>query len=216
MRFYQIPRLTQWILAAILFIAGFYSLSWIDSFWKLPFLFIALPILQFCCTPLFRLLGVYRSLSPTVFSIFPSAKKYELHNITTFDYLQEFNWSDKGKIVQKRLLINYGKAFLYLIEQIETQKIPATVLIVGNSYFFSERTTRKLGFQVFPSDTITKFCSCLNAVELIGLYSFSQGKWAIPKFWEVKAITISGEQLCLRKDLIISLLKKLEKKAFFP
>ena len=216
MGYYHLPILLQYLLAITLSIAGFCSLSWIDSLWKLPLLFIALPILQFCCTPLFRLLGIYKPLSPTVFTIFPSNKKYELHNITTFDYLQTFSWSDKGKIAQKKLLLNYGKAFLYLIEQIESKKIPATVLIVGHSYFFSERTTRKLGFKIFPSDSITKICSCLNAVELIGLYSFSQGKWAMPKFWKVKAVMISGEHLCLRKDLIINLIEKLEKTPFFP
>jgi len=144
MSFYHLPILIQWLLAVILCIVGFYSLNWIDSLWKLPLLFIALPVLQFCCTPLFRLLRIYKTLSPTVFTIFPSNKKYELHNITTFDYLQTFSWSDKGKIAQKKLLLNYGKAFLYLIEQIESNKMPATVLIVGHSYFFSERTTRNL------------------------------------------------------------------------
>jgi len=216
MRFYQLPILLQWLIAIVLFLAGFYALSWLDTLWKLPLIFIALPFLQFCCTPLFRLLGIYTTLSPSVFTILPSSKKYELHNITTFDYLQEFNWSDKGKVAQRKLLLNYGKAFLYLIEQIETQQIPPTVWIVGNSYFFSERTTKKLGFQIFPSDAITKFCSCLNAIELIGLYSFSQGKWAIPKFWQVRALIISGENLCLQKDLILRILKKLEKRPFFP
>jgi len=212
MNFYRLPILLQWIVAIILLLAGFYVLSGIDALWKIPLVFIALPLLQFCCTPLFRLLDIYKTLSPSVYTIFPNSKKYELHNITTFDYLQTFNWSDRGKVAQRQLLLNYGKAFLYLIEQIEAQKIPESVFIVGHSYFFSERTTEKLGFQIFPSDTITTLCSCLNAIELIGLYSFSQGKWAIPRFWRVKAIVISGEELCLRKEFIQRLIQKIEKK----
>lgn len=216
MNFYQLPILIQWFIATILLLLGFYFVSSIDSLWRLPLLIFALPILQFCCTPLFRLLKIYKSLSPTVFSIFPSPKKYELHNITTFDYLQQFSWSDKGKPIQRKLLVNYAKAFLNIIDQIEHQQIPESVLIIGHSYFFSERTAKKLGFEMIPADKITVFCSCLNAVELIFLYSFSQGKWTIPKFWQVKAMFISGKELCKRRAIIQRLLLNVEKSAFFP
>ena len=209
----HLPISLQWLLAICLVLIGIYSISLIDIWWKLIFVFLLIPILQFCCTPLFRLIGIYKYLSNTVYAVPATKAFYELHNATTYDYLQQFSWSDKGSKAQRQLLMNYGQAFLKIIQLIETGKLPPSLQITGQSYFFSRQTAQKLGFQIFPVNSITKICSCLNALELIVLYSFTRGKWAIPPFWKVKAMTISGEDLCKKKEVIRRIVQQIKKKS---
>ena len=209
---YYLPISLQWVLAICLFLIGIYGISLIDVWWKLIFVFLLIPILQFCCTPLFRLIGIYKYLSTTVYAVPATKAYYELHNATTYDYLQQFSWSDKGLKTQRQLLMNYGQAFLKIIQLIETGKLPPSLQIIGQSFFFSRQTAKKLGFQIYPANRVTKICSTLNALELTILYSFARGKWVIPPFWKVKVMTISGEDLCKKKELIRRIIQQIKKK----
>ena len=209
-RFYDLPKFVQWIIAIIAMIVGFGAvMPIITQSYGLLMLPIIAPFLNLVSVPLFRLIGYYKYLNPYVLSTVQTDKEYDLHNIFTFDYLVNFKWADRGKKAQKILLQHYFKALLTIIDRIESGQLPATVKIVGHSYFFSDRTAKKLGFTISKAGSFWIINSALQFIELTYLYSFSQGKWAIPSFWKVKRAEILGSDLVKKKEFLAGLVKKL-------
>lgn len=209
--FYNLPKFIQWIIAILLMVIGFVPMLPIMAKpYGLLFLPILAPILNLVSVPFFRLIGYYKYLTPLVLSTVQTDKEYDLHNVFTFDYLVNFKWADRGKKVQKTLLAHYFKALLVIIERIETEQLPSSVNIVGHSYFFSDRTTQKLGFTISKANSFWTVNSCLQFIELTYLYSFSQGKLAFPKFWKVRRAEILGHHLVQKKTYLQGLVNKLE------
>jgi len=208
--FYNLPKFVQWIIAILLMVVGFAPMLPIMAKpYGLLFLPILAPILNLVSVPFFRLIGYYKYLTPLVLSTVQTDKEYDLHNVFTFDYLINFKWADRGKKVQKTLLAHYFKALLVIIARIESGKLPPEVNIVGHSYFFSDRTAKKLGFTISKAPSFWVINSCLQFIELTYLYSFSRGKLAFPKFWKVQRAEISGKDLLAKKDYLEGLVKKL-------
>lgn len=208
--FYDMPKFVQWIIAIVLMLGGFAMMYPILTLpYGLLLLPIIAPILNFISVPFFRLIGYFKYLNPYVLSTIQNDKNYDLHNIFTFDYFVNFKWSDRGIKSQKILLGNYFKALLTIIERIERGELSPEVKIVGHSYFFSDRTANKLGFTVSKGPLFWVINSSLQFIELSYLYSFSQGKLAIPKFWKVKRAEIVGSELVKKKVLLENLAKKL-------
>ena len=110
---------------------------------------------------------------------------------------------------QKILLGHYFKALLTIIDRIENNQLSEEVKIVGHSYFFNERTAEKLGFTIGKAGSFWIINSILQFVELSHLYSFSQCKWAFPKFWKVKRAEITGSDLVKKKEILTGLVSKL-------
>lgn len=208
--FYDMPKFMQWIIAILLMLGGFAMMYPILTLpYGLLLLPIIAPILNFISVPFFRLIGYFKYLNPYVLSTIQNDKNYDLHNIFTFDYFVNFKWSDRGIKSQKILLGHYFKALLTIIERIERGELSPEVKIVGHSYFFSDRTANKLGFTVSKGPLFWVINSSLQFIELSYLYSFSQGKWAIPKFWKVKRAEIVGSELVKKKVLLENLAKKI-------
>jgi len=209
--FYELPKIIQWIIAIILLIVGMGSMM---PILMLPYGLLLLPIiapfLNLFSVPFFRLIGFYKYLNPYVISTVQTNESYDLHNVFTFDYLVNFKWADRGKKAQKILLAHYFKALLTIIDRIESGQLVDTVKIVGHSYFFSNRTADKLGFTVSKGPIFWVVNSSLQFIELTYLYSFSQGRWAIPKFWKVKKAEIVGSDLVKKKELLKGLVSRLE------
>ena len=208
--FYNLPKFIQWAIAILLMIIGFVPMMPIMAKpYGLLLLPILAPILNLASVPFFRLIGYYKYLTPLVLSTVQTDKEYDLHNVFTFDYLVNFKWADRGKKVQKTLLAHYFKALLVIIERIETEQLPPSVKIVGHSYFFGDRTAEKLGFTVSKAGSFWVINSAMQFIELTYLYSFSQGKWAMPKFWKVKRAEIVGSDLVKKKEFLEGLVRKL-------
>jgi len=201
--FYDLPKYIQWIIAIILLIVGMGTMTPIII---QPYGLLALPILSplfnLITVPVFRLMGFYKYLNPYVLSSVQTDKHYDLHNVFTFDYLVNFKWADRGKKAQKTLLAHCFKALLTIIDRIESGQLSESVNVVGHSYFFSDRTADSPIFWVVNSS--------LQFIELTYLYSFSQGKWAIPKFWKVKKAEIVGSDLVKKKEFLEGLVSRLE------
>ena len=209
-RFYDLPKFIQWIVAILLMIIGFGSMMpLIMKPYGLLLLPLLAPFLNLVSVPFFRLIGYFKYLTPLVISTVQTEEQYDLHNVFTFDYLVNFKWADRGKKVQKMLLQHYFKALLVIIERIESGHLPPEVNIVGHSYFFSDRTAKKLGFTISKASSFWVINSALQFIELSYLYSFSQGKWAMPKFWKVRRAEISGTDLLTKKEFLKGLVNRL-------
>jgi hypothetical protein len=200
---YQLPKALQWIVSILLMLVGFGIVAplFLKPYGLLLLPFIA-PFFNLITVPFFRLIGYYKYLNPYVLSTVQTDKHYDLHNVFTFDYLLNFKWSDRGRYVQRMLLAHYFKALLTIVERIENGTLSPEVTIVGHSYFFNERTAKKLGFTLNKAPFFWVFNSALQFIELSYLYSFSQGKLALPKFWKVKRAEIKGSDLVAQKDTL--------------
>lgn len=201
--FYSFP----WIVKVLILLpAGVLGMFILLTAIELPFgyflIFFTVPFINFSIIPLSRLLGMSTYLSPMVMTFGKDVNDYQLHNVMSFDYVVNFKWSDRGPKAQRMIIAFYFEALLHIIDKIETGELPRTVNVVGNSYFFNDRTAQKLGFTISKASLYRILNSIFGCVELIMLYSFSQGKWSIPTFWKVKKVSILGEQLLANKNTI--------------
>ncbi len=213
-KFYTQPKLLQWIEAILLLIVGFYPailiIEWGHSqplFYGLFFIY--LPVGQFITTPIFTLSGIYSYYSPMLLGYMSNKSQIDLHSGTSFDYLFVMSKCKAGFQFRNRILTYHLEGLLHIISQIEKNVVPTTVKISGTSYFFSERTLHKIGFELEETTLFYRINLLANAIDLLWMYSVSQGKLSMPKLWSAKNASIEGGKLIESKEIIIDLHKKL-------
>jgi hypothetical protein len=133
----------------------------------------------------------------------------DLHSGGSFDYLFVMRKYKAGIEVKKKLLIYHLEGLLNIIMQLENNTIPKTVSISGTSYFFNERTLNKFGFELKKPSLFYRINLFANLIDLIWMYSLSQGRLSMPKLWKAKKANISGSKLMESKDIIEGLYKKI-------
>ncbi len=205
-RFYALPWLVKFLILLPLVVVGTILLMLaLDSGWGYLFLPFVLPVFGFALLPLCRITGLATYLSPMVMTFGKDVKDYQLHNCQTFDYLVNFKWSERGHAAKRKMLGFYMEALLTIIRKIEDDELPESVLVVGNSYFFNERTASKLGFTVEKGSFYRALNSILNFFEITYLYSFTEGKLKFPDLWKVQKASVSGKTLLEKKTQITRL-----------
>ncbi|MBK9632104.1 MAG: hypothetical protein IPO62_13750 [Saprospiraceae bacterium] len=213
--FYKQPKLIQWIEAILLLIIGFLPALVIiekgnsEPLFYLLFL-IYIPIGQFAATPFFTLVSIYKYYSPMLLGYMPNDKQIDLHSGSSFYYLFVMRKWKSGIELRNRLLIYHLEGLINLIQLIENKSIPATVNIVGTSYFFNNKTLHKMGFEILNPSLFYRLNLFVNFIDLIWMYSLSQRKWSIPKLWNAKKASISGTKLIESKKVIEDLYDKMK------
>lgn len=216
--FFHLAKYLQWFIAIamalILFLLfGLYTkILNISLFLGIFYLFLMIPFFQFLGTPIFTLTGIYHYLSPMLLVFGKSDKKYDLHNGTSFDYLLIMKKHKAGIEARTVILTYYLEGLLEIISRVENGKLPASVKIEGTSYFFSESTAKRLGFEVEEGKGFLKFNLYLNFIDLCWMYSYSQGKLSFPNLKEIKKASTSGKKLVENKKKIHALYQYLKKK----
>jgi hypothetical protein len=215
--FYKLPKILQWLLALLLLVSGFFpALALIELGYAHPIAYLLVifyvPIGQFSFTPFFTLLGVYKYYSPMLLGYTPSDSQIDLHSGGSFDYLFVMRKYKSGIEMRNRLLLFQLEGLKKIIQLIEDKEVSESVNIVGTSYFFSDRTAKKIGFELIDPSLFYRINLYANFLDLVWMYSLSQGKWAIPKVWKAKKVQITGQKLLENKGQLEALYDKLSSK----
>ena len=213
--FYKQPKILQWIEAILLLLFGFLpALSIIEKGHSQPIFYllfiIYVPIGQLAFTPIFRLIGVYKYYSPMLLGYMANDRQIDLHSGGSFDYLFVMRRYRAGIEIKYKLLLYHIEGLIKIIELIEKKSIPETVSIVGTSYFFNDRKLSKMGFEIVNPSIFYRLNLFINFIDLIWMYSLSQGKLSIPKLWNAKKAIISGAKLIESKMIIQDLYDKMK------
>ena len=213
--FYKQPKILQWIEAILLLLFGFLpALSIIEKGHSQPIFYllfiIYVPIGQLAFTPIFSLIGVYKYYSPMLLGYMANDRQIDLHSGGSFDYLFVMRRYRAGIEIRYKLLFYHIEGLIKIIELIEKKSIPETVSIVGTSYFFNDRTLSKMGFEIVNPSIFYRLNLFINFIDLIWMYSLSQGKLSIPKLWNAKKAIISGAKLIESKMIIQDLYDKMK------
>jgi hypothetical protein len=216
-KFYEQKMALQWIVALLLLALFVIIFSgWIASMqyslFAVLLIFVITPIGQFLVSPFLKLTGVYKYLSPMLLVYAPNKKRYDLHNGTSFDYLFNYRKKDGGLNWQHQLLRYYLDGLLAIIEEIEEDRLPESIEVRGSSYFFSERTANKLGFETTRTGGSEKLNLLINYVDLVWMYSLAKGGIYFPRLANIKTATTTGKKLRAKKAELLRLKNYLVKR----
>jgi hypothetical protein len=215
--FYKQPKVLVWIESILFLLLGFVlGIFILEKGYMQPLIYSAfilyIPISQFLFTPIYKLTGGYTYYSPMLLGYMANDKQIDLHSGTSFDHLFVLRKYKSGIPLRNRIMMYHLDGLLKLIQLIEDKHIPESVNIIGTSYFFSERTLDKLGFQIEKATLFYRINLFINFIDLFWMYSLSKGKFAIPAVWDAKKAMITGDALVAQKTKFEGLYQKLEAK----
>ena len=215
--FYKQPKVLVWIESIFFLLVGLIlAVFIIEKGYSQPLFYLTfiiyVPISQFLFTPIYKLTGGYTYYSPMLLGYMANNKQIDLHSGTSFDHLFVLRKYKSGTPLRNRIMMYHLEGLLKLIQLIEEKHIPASVNIIGTSYFFSERTLSNLGFQIEKATLFYRVNLFINFIDLFWMYSLSKGKLAIPSVWDPKKASIQGDNLLLQKTKFEGLYQKLKVK----
>ena len=215
--FYKQPKILVWIESIFFLLIGLVlAIFIIEKGYSQPLFYLAfiiyVPISQFLFTPLFKLTGGYTYYSPMLLGYMANDKQIDLHSGTSFDHLFVLRNFKSGTPLRNRIMMYHLEGLLNLIQFIEDKRIPASVNIVGTSYFFNDRTLNNLGFQIEKASLFYRTNLFINFIDLFWMDSLSKGKVAIPELWDAKKASIKGDTLMAQKSKLEGLYQKLKVK----
>jgi len=98
-------------------------------------------------------------------------KQIDLHSGTSFDHLFVLRKYKSGTPLRNRIMMYHLEGLLKLIHLIEDKQIPASVNIIGTSYFLNERTLSNLGFQIEQATLFYRVNLFINFIDLFWMYA---------------------------------------------
>jgi hypothetical protein len=183
-----------------------------SSVWYYGLLPLFLSFAQFSLTPMLRSIGIYRYYSDFLLVYNPKKTKYELHAGTSFDYWLHLRWNDKGAKSRNYIFGQMVLGLLNIIKEVEQGILPDKLKIVATSYFFSERSIRRLGFESKKASLFNRINLLVNFLDIFWMYSFSQNKLSMPNLFKANKFEISAHDLVLQKEKLTHILIQMEER----
>ena len=214
----RFPRPVQWAAALLLALpcigalGACFALPVLDWRW-LPLPFLALPLVapleSLLLTPLYALSGRFRYYSPMLLATRRRAGGLDLHVGTLFDYVVRLRWSDRGPRAARIVTADLLRGLLVLAGEADRGVLPPDAELVATSYFFSDRTLARLGFELRPAPGATVQNLVLASLSIALRLSFTRGRPSFPELRRIRrAVTTAGE-LARHRDHIARLLDRL-------
>jgi hypothetical protein len=212
--FYDLGWYIKWPVAIGFPIAAFAPLFWIPPGLERAFeapLWVALvvtavsvvgflPVIQASITPICTLTGYYRYYSPMLLSFGSSGVSIGLHVGTWWDlaFLVGFT----GPRSSRQVLIALLDGLIAVADDVANGAIDPDTAITGTSYFFSERTLQRMGFQSMRPALFWRIILAFSIVDLSSQVSFLRGRLTVARVWRVRAATTTGAELLAHRDAI--------------
>jgi hypothetical protein len=178
--YYKQIKILVWIESFFLLLVGLIlALIIIEKGYSQPFFYLAfiiyVPISQFLFTPIYKLTGGYTYYSTMLLVYMTRDKQIDLHSGTSFEHLFVLRKYKSGTQLINRIMMYHLEGLLKLIQLIVNKYIPASVNIIGTSYFFSERTLNNLGFQIEKATLFYRFILDVFSIKRKGCHSCCMG-----------------------------------------
>lgn len=162
--------------------------------WLLAFIIIY-RFLRFITTPLFMKLGIYTYHSEMLFTVPIWKKKREIHLGTSYDFFRT------DIVGSRKMLASLSQGLLKLCEDIERGKYSKDLLLRGTTYYFSDATLIKFGFQTRPLRFIEAVFFSLNYLELCILHSLSKRRLTLINTDSVRIAYCYATDLLRHKEI---------------
>jgi len=191
--FLCLPKGLYWLLAAILL---------------LPLI----PVLEsFLLTPAYALAGRFNYYSPLLLAT-KSPQGLDLHVGTLYDYVTQLRWSERGVQSQRQAMLLILQGLLGICDAVDKGRLSAHTEITATSYFFSDRSAKKLGFTLNSGSFEMKLNLVLVYLSLVLRISFIKGRWFLPDLKRIKSIHTTAGELLQQRSLISQMLTNLQYK----
>jgi hypothetical protein len=215
-KYYGLSPWLAWLISIVLGIAGIavmrqvFDYSEGRNFLSPVFgIFLVAPLLMLLMTPLLRVVGAYKYYSP-LFLVFGEKKdRLEIHSGPSIDYLLHLRGITPGPELKRTVLAFYLQGLLNIADKVAEAEDPAAVEIVGTSYFFSDRSVERMGFEVSSGGWFHRLNLMFNFLELLLLNSLTAGKVDFPNVLKVKKARMTGAQLLEHRPYIQRLYERM-------
>ena len=182
--------------------------------WKYVMVAFFLPVYSITFMPILTLIKVADYKSELLFITQDAKKDYDIHFGSLFDcILSGLFTGSRGKF-KDLMLFFLVDGMLEIIHEVETGKIDRGAEIRGSSYFFSERTAHKFGFEPMKMKTSHKYILYLNYLEILLVFSFSKGRFSLPNISDFKSMKTTGERMVDNKKYVEKLHGLLKTKVY--
>lgn len=191
----------------------------LDGRW-LPLLvvgpFLLAPLESLLLTPLYALTGRFRYYSPLLLATRRAGGGLDLHVGTLHDYATRFRWRDRGRRAARAVSVELLRGLLALADEVERGALPAESELVGTSYFFSDRTAARLGFELRRPPGSSQLNLMVASLSIALRLSFTRGRPAFPRLSRIRRAVTTGARLLERRREIESILRRLEADPALP
>ena len=82
-------------------------------------------------------------------------------------------------------------------------------MVEGTSWFFTRSTVERLGFTLQPPTLVGRLVPLIVALDVVLMYSFTQGRPAIPRLFGVRRAVTTGRSLLAHRPTLVSLRDRL-------
>ncbi len=171
--------------------------------------FLLAPLESLLLAPVFALAGRFRYYSPMLLATRRPGGGLDLHVGTLFDYVARLRWSDRGPRASRIVTADILRGLLALVDEIERGTIPADAEIVATSYFFSDRTVARLGFELRDAPAAVRHNLAAASLGIALRLSFTRGRPAFPDLRRIRQAATTAGGLAEHADEIRRLLRRL-------